>query len=1293
MALRRRRNGNAGSIDSARTSSYAATQGIRRVDSPTNKSGVFTIKNFDIDDDRALVLRDPILLYKNIPGTVTGTFYKVVYSFDGNRENDLYITSAGIFSKTGTLLPVIYKDFYGKVVTLTINPLLTTTYNYKINPEVTYVGFSTSNIINNFEVKLPDGSIGSRFVKHTILNNAPVLEILEPTEVNLNRTAEGQGIIFNPNFYNDVFQDIRDNYASQTFDVLGIIQYVLYDHTNKKLITPQLNNLTIETLLRSKEAIRYTIASSVPEGTGIYLKAFVNIKKYPKTKIYCAWEETTDGVFYNTCPEFKNKFANYLVNLKIRKDEVDVTSELKTISVTPFELFSDSDNVLNRPDVLFVKSDNKTRRFVLYALPSYEIIEGKQDSTIFNSLYTNPIAANRSADNALNVNDSRPYSWSMHIQPTDLTKNLKISLDALAGKNIDKAANDNVRKIKTKLQEISVLQKNATTNYLLNHYKWFVRAEVEYAYARPDLGLNAPLNRFEYLQNSSNNKLLTLDLESLTVEFASVPHKIKNIYLTTIVEKPNAVYPWSLKTKTAGNEILPATEPPKLNNNTLGDNSVIGDFLELNPNLDVIKEQQYGIYGNGFNSNLTNKKQEYINASLSSFTLSNLNEIDNNAINCNLEVDGFNITSNNTNNVYEIVSSPVVTPHIQDEFPSGTYWSALHSLEDNSSTAGSVVFAKPNKILINKSRLNTITIPKQEVNVSPIYNSNVYSEVMDGSGLTLKNINYLFTKKYIDWLTIFGEDNQIELRNSKHFDFGTGIFTKYLLLTKGNSTASRKLVIDTVLKLKEPQTSFQANTSLTIERPKVRVLYDSCYTVENKSEFTYGDAKAIYTAASLPTATTVYYSAGNEYEYIVGTSAHTLIFRGSHIAYVNRNQINNIKTLSFLDTASLLSDEVIVDTTVIEKPSRALALLNYKKALYAFGNFGFKNNILVSKTDSYEFPLTNVLDLDASQDSKVNSLVTWRDYLIAASNNAIYLINKLETGFTSKVVNTFTGVSDKDKDTLMSILNGLIFKNGEKLFALSPSVNSSTDSILSISELSKPIGDLLNIETDKITGMTTESYYGIFLTLSDKTLLLKYDYGTKNFSLMEYPIRVKQVFVDSVQNILVTDYNGKQYYFNREFPETYIDVIGYGDVLNHEYSIIGENTTVTPISFEIDSGEKSDDMGYEKNFVETRITFGLKSAKEVIPLTLDVYTDGHKQIAHKAVETDTPFWNDSLDDLTALNSGFDTNNSQIINTLKEFRIRHHGFGKTIRHVITGNSVTKFKIYVVYYKYRTLPGEE
>jgi len=1292
MALRRRRNGNSGSIDSARTSSYSAVRGIRRIDSPTDKTGVFTVKNFDIDDDRSLILRDPILLYKNKPAGVTGTFYKILYSFDANRLNDLYITSNGIYNMSGTLLTIIYKDETGKTNNLVYNANLTNTYNFKINSDVTYANFSTSSIINNIEVKLPDGYVGSRFVKYTIVNNTPVLEILAPTEVNLNKTAEGEGIIFNPNFYSDVFQDIRDDYTSQSFDVLGILQYVLYDHVNKKVIPTQLNNLTVETLLRSKENIRYTIASSVPEGTNIYLKAFVNIKKYPKTKIYCAWEETIDGVNYTSSPEFTTKFSSYLVPLKIKKDEVDVTSDLKTIQVVPFEIFADTENVLDRPDVLLVKADNKTRRFVLYSLPTYEQVEGKESTATLGSslLVTTPSAANRSTDIAINPLDARLFSQSLYLRAGDSTKAGKIVIDAAAGKSITKELNEPIRKLKNELQEISVLQKNKTTNYLLSSHGWFVRAEIEYQYTRPDLGFNGPLNRFEYLRNSSNATFFTTDIENLNVEYPTIPHKIKNMYVSTMVNKPNAVYPWTIRTKTSGIEISETTQPTKLNDNTVAKTKKIyGDFLELNPNLDLIDEEEFGIYNFGVDGIISLKKQEYFNASLAGFTLSNFNEIDVNAVVCNLEVDGFNITSSNTNNVYEMISSPVVSDYIQND------WSALHTLVDNGSTSGKLVFAKPNNALINTARLSTLIVPKQEVNVSKIFNGGVYSNIMNDSGLTLKSINYFYSKDYFDWLQLFTGNLELEIRNSTPQTSGSGLFTPYVLLGKyTNPSVTNRLVIDTILRLKEGS-NFVTNTTLTFERPKVRVLYDSCYEIENKSEYIYPVAKDVYTTitAAYPTATTTYYNAGNECQYIVATSGESILFKGSHIAYINRNKINNIKTLSFLETTSLLSNELVVDDTVIEKPSRAYGMLNYKKALYAFGNAGFKNNILVSKTNSYEFPLINVLDLDASQDSKVNSLVVWRDYLIAATDNAIYLINKLDTGFTSKAINTFTGISTQDKNTLMPILNGLLFKNGGKIFSLSPNSTSSVDSILSISELSKPLGELLNIEPLDIIGFTTESYYGIFLTLSDKTVLIKYDYGTRVFTLMEYPIKIKQVFIDSVQNILVTDINGKQYYFNKKFPDAFVDVIGYGDVLNTEYSLIGELTAVTPISFEIDSGEKSDDMGYEKNFVETRITFGLKSAKEVIPVTLDVYTDGHKQIAHKAVETDSPFWNDSLDDLAALNTGFDTNTSQIINTLKELRIRHHGFGKTVRHVITGNSVTKFKIYVIYYKYRTLPGEE
>jgi hypothetical protein len=1282
MALKRRRNTTSQSIDSARTSSYAGVRGIRRIDPPTDKTSVYGLKNFDIDDDNALVVRDPILLYKNKPTSVQGFVYKIVYSFDGNREKDLYISNYGIYNIDGTLLPIIYKDNTGKSITLNYRPFnLNAHYDCIILPEVTYATYATSNVINNIKVRTPEGDV-FRFVRYTIVNNEPVLEVLNPAVVNLERS----NFVYNPDFYSDIFQDVRDNYEAQVFDVLGVLQYVLYDHTTEKIVTPQLTDLKIKTLLRSSSNQRYTLTSAVPEGTGIYLKAFVDIKKYPKTKVYCTWEESLDGVYYNTCPEFKNKFSDYLIDLKIKKDEVDVNAEFKTLNVTPFELFSDEDYVDNRPDVLFVNADNKLRRFVIYILPTYEEVEGFENPDVLDDVATLP-ADTQDVRDAIYYEpssvDQRNYGLAVIINRglsgVVYPDSLKINLSHYTATQT-KAVNDKVVKLKNNLIKASVLQKNKTTKYNLNTTKWFVRAKVEY------LINGNPSVQYEYLKTAGGATELTGDIASLLVNSPQYPHIVRDIVVTSYVEKPKAIYPWNIKN-------VPGHQDVSKFNNINSDGSlnhnIYGDGIDLNLESNSLKDDKYNMYFAGFSQSVTN--YNLLSGSLAGFTLSNINEIDHNAINAYLEVSNYNVTLPSVN-VYEQITSPVVSPYLSN----AALYSAIDAIRNNTygnTTAQSAtVFSKPSYSLINKNRANSIIVPKQEITFSKVYNSDIYGALPSLLGTSgLKNINYLFTKEYKDWLSLASKD-ELELGNC---NFTTGTKSGYTitygfdLLTKKEDTADT-IIVDSVLKFKETQTEHTYGF-ITIEKPKISLKYDSCYTIENDTEHVYSDVSKIVMEG--PSTTTTYYAGGNEYIYNVGTSETSLIAKTKHIAYINKNLINPLKVSSSLDHISILSDTLEVDTDVIDSPAKAQGLLNYRKSLYAYSNSGFKNNVLVSNPGSIEFKLSNVLDLDATQDSPINALVPWRDYLVAASNNAIYLINRVEGGFTSKVINTFTGVSEEDKNSLMSILNGLLFKNGDKLFALTPNANSGVDSILSISEISKPIGNLLDIEATKILAFSTESYYGLFLTITDKTYLLKYDYGTRNYTLMEYPVEIVQVFIDSVQSIIVTDKLGKQYYFNKDLTADKADLIGYGDILATEYANVNENTVITPITFEIDSGEKSDDMGFNKNFVETRIAFGLQSEQQSIPLTVSVYADGHKQIIHKAVETDAAFWSDQLSDLSVLNTDLTASGSQIINTLKEFRLRHTGIGKTIRHVITGNSLTKFKLYVIYYKYRYLPGEE
>lgn len=1277
MALKRRKNTQSQSIDGARTSSYAGVRGIRRIDPPTDKTSVHTLKNFDIDDDNSLILRDPILLYKDVPSQVTGTIRKIVYSFDGIRENDLYITSTGIYTMDGTLLNITYKDEFGKNYTLNYASPLTSDYDCFFHSTVTYTNFSTSTIINNLAIRLSFGNNVWRFVRYTIVDGQPLLEVINPAEVNLERG----NFVFNPDFYSDVFQDVRDNYEAQVFDVLGVIQYVLYNHNTEKIVTPQLTNLKVKDLLRSKSVTRYTIASSVPEGTGIYLKAFVDIKKYPRSKVYCTWEETLDGVFYDTCPEFKNKFADYLIDLKIKKDEVDINAELKTVSVTPFELFSDEDFVDNRPDILFVNADNKLRRFIIYILPAYEQIEGFEDANVLTSVGTLPANPSdiRDAIHSTAINDGRDFSLGVVLnQETDIYEdNLKIDLDHYSA-GVTKVINDGIVALKNKMIKASVLQKNKTTNYNLTTTKWFVTAKVDY------LINGNVVTEYEQLTDTNNDIFQTGEIATLKVANDTVPHIIKDLVVTSYVNKPNAIYPWNFKTVGAPSRLN--TKLPNLAQTLVY--NVYGDFVDLNLESNDLKDDRYNMYFSVSGQSVT--KENLLSGGLASFTMSNINEIDHNAINAYLEIENYNVTLP-TVNVYEQISTPVVSPLITEQGNPTAIRGLNNDTYGTTIATDALIFAKPSYSLINKIRNNSIAVPKQELSFSKLYNSDVFSSLIPLIDGSLKNINYLFSQTYTNWLGLASK-NEIEFGNpifSTHSHGGQDVTYGFLLLTKKTDSAT-SLIVDSVLKFKETESTYTTG-NIVIERPKISIKYDSCYTIENESEHIYNDVDKLILHG--PTHTTTYYSGGNEYVYNVGTSETTFIAKTKHIAYINKNFINPLRVSSSLDHISILSDTVEVDTTDIEEASRSIGLLNHRKSLYAFGNAGYKNNILVSSPNSIKFKLSNLLDLDVTQGNVINSLVPWRDYLIAASNSSIFLIDRVEGGFTSKVINTFTGITTKDKDSLMPILNGLLFKNGEKIFALTPNASSGIDSILSISEISKPIGNLLDMSTNKILGFSTESYYGLFLTQTDKTYLIKYDYGTRNYTLMEYPIEVNQIFIDNVQNIIVTDTAGKQYYFNKDLSAEDADLIGYGDILSDEYDNIDENTVITPISFMIDSGEKSDDMGFNKNFIETRIAFGLKSEQQAIPLTVDVYSDGHKQLVHKAVETDTAFWSSDLTDLGILNTDLTASGSEIINTLKEFRLRHSGIGKTIRHVISGNSLTKFKLYVIYYKYRYLPGEE
>lgn len=362
--------------------------------------------------------------------------------------------------------------------------------------------------------------------------------------------------------------------------------------------------------------------------------------------------------------------------------------------------------------------------------------------------------------------------------------------------------------------------------------------------------------------------------------------------------------------------------------------------------------------------------------------------------------------------------------------------------------------------------------------------------------------------------------------------------------------------------------------------------------------------------------------------------------------------------------------------------------LYYNHRIFTYGK-DYKNCIYVTDVDSFTTPLFNMIDLNASEDSVVTALVPWRDYLIAATESSIYLIRETEAGFTSKVINTYIGIPEKDSKTCKSILNGLVFKSGTKIYSLQPSMYSSDDSILNIAEISKNVANYV-VDGDATNfAITTEQAYYVFIP-SETTLCLRYEFSRKLWTKFVYPKHLVDYHLTSVEDISVFSNENQEFFFEQEYEF----LLEYGDVLSFTKDDDEIVPVVTPIEFMFDSGQKTNDLSRTKQFVESKLLFATINEKEALPLNVVVTTDGldkrlHFDVSNFNLNTDGVFWKDGPEDILTLGTNVGSENQNAFNVIRQMFIRYSGRGKSIRHIVYGKSCFNFKFFVVYYKYKNL----
>jgi hypothetical protein len=383
----------------------------------------------------------------------------------------------------------------------------------------------------------------------------------------------------------------------------------------------------------------------------------------------------------------------------------------------------------------------------------------------------------------------------------------------------------------------------------------------------------------------------------------------------------------------------------------------------------------------------------------------------------------------------------------------------------------------------------------------------------------------------------------------------------------------------------------------------------------------------------------------------------------------------------------------------------------YNKRILSFGDSNFASNVFVSEPNEFVTPFKNIIDVNASKDVLVTSVVPWKDYLILTTPQAIYLASQVDTGYLTKTVNTALGVSQHDARCITPTLNGLIFKSENKIYMLYPNIYAGDDSVINVTEISKPVENFLfehepnpNI---KPFAFGTESEYVLVLPEENCSKCLVYNYTTKLWNCLQFPVVFQYHVMHDLTDIVLfgnsPDGGFCEYSFNKSFAEAYgltDSQIEYGDVLVEPENGIEEGIadiiaghaspiTVSPIEFELDTGQKSDQILTKKQFVETKIVIATSTEAPSVNMEVLVHVDGDPNIT-KDISTDSTFWK-SYEGGGVLNTGSHglSNSSDVRNILRQLVLRYSGKGNSVRHILKGTASSNFKLYETYIRYKLL----
>lgn len=384
--------------------------------------------------------------------------------------------------------------------------------------------------------------------------------------------------------------------------------------------------------------------------------------------------------------------------------------------------------------------------------------------------------------------------------------------------------------------------------------------------------------------------------------------------------------------------------------------------------------------------------------------------------------------------------------------------------------------------------------------------------------------------------------------------------------------------------------------------------------------------------------------------------------------------------------------------------------LFYKNKIYTYGDVNDDNNIYITDAGTLSAPFSNTIDLQSEGHSMCTTVLPWRNHLINATEDSIFLSYPVENGYTTKIINGGIGIPLNDNRCAVQTLNGVIFKSYDKIYMIYPNLYASDDTILNCTDLTDPVESILQDyeyyrdDWEKPFAIGTDSEYVLMMPRESDTVCLRYKYTDKVWMQEVYPVVMVDFNAKDMHDIrLYGKVNGmSEFYFDRELTEIVnlkaydLKDVPYGDILTDVFSDSAEiqklqnadYSSIVPIHFEIDTGQKTNTVSITKQFVETKLMFATLSDKDMFPIELTVHIDGDPRVHHLTL-ADNALVKTDIHSLGKLGVGLTMNTAErdLFNVFRQVYFRYSGKGKSIRHIISGNSLYNFKFYEAYYRYR------